>query len=537
MAFSPEELQIIEWSKKNGKSVQEMKDAVFRFRSTGSPVDPTKQTPQRSTGADVAIGFAKGVGDSLKFASDVGQGAARALTRPIIGDAANQTEQQKSFSEGIDTALKASNTPQMVGKGLEFAAEFASPFVISRLGSLAVRAPSITTKIPVTGAKELVEKGIGAVKEFVQNPKLAFAKKNVSPQLETSAERLFLEGTERLKDPLATYDTYVNQAKKAITDIKTDPPISVVGESIGDAFNKVIASRRNVGKIMSSELEKIGDTRVSLLENSYNFFTKKLQESGLSFSRGTLKPTQAETKFADADVKLLQEYASQLSRLGGNPTVREIDAFLARTTDNLNLYKSSNGITGTTNAERLIKGSLSELREQFNPAKNPSFAPYYEARKQYANLSDFIDDGVGFLGKITQSGDFARDASLAKSSVQSILNNGKKDWLEKLEQLTGYQALDDSVLALQAMKDAGDFRGLSLLDELSKGAPTAAGFTQKTIDYAMQKVGRAVGGTPEEQTRAFLQALKEGAAKEGGTNAAFGDDIVAGLVKAFEEGL
>lgn len=42
MAFSPEEQSIIEWGQKNGKNVQEIKDAVFRFRTTGSPKDPSK---------------------------------------------------------------------------------------------------------------------------------------------------------------------------------------------------------------------------------------------------------------------------------------------------------------------------------------------------------------------------------------------------------------------------------------------------------------------------------------------------------------
>ena len=95
--------------------------------------------------------------------------------------------------------------------------------------------------------------------------------------------------------------------------------------------------------------------------------------------------------------------------------------------------------------------------------------------------------------------------------MQSILNNGKKDWLEKLEEITGYPALDRSVIALQAMKDAGDFRGLSLLQQLSTGAaPTPAGITQKVIDFALDKVARAAAGSPEEQTRIFLKALQEG---------------------------
>ena len=94
--------------------------------------------------------------------------------------------------------------------------------------------------------------------------------------------------------------------------------------------------------------------------------------------------------------------------------------------------------------------------------------------------------------------------------MQSILNNGKKDWLIKLEELTGYPALDRAVIALQAMKDAGDFRGLSLLQTLSAGgAPTLGGVTGQIVNLATDLGKRAVLGTAEDQTRAFLSSLSK----------------------------
>lgn len=46
MSFTPEEQKIIQWSTENGKSVQEMKDAIFRYRTTGSPADPEQVQPE-----------------------------------------------------------------------------------------------------------------------------------------------------------------------------------------------------------------------------------------------------------------------------------------------------------------------------------------------------------------------------------------------------------------------------------------------------------------------------------------------------------
>ena len=41
-----------------------------------------------------------------------------------------------------------------------------------------------------------------------------------------------------------------------------------------------------------------------------------------------------------------------------------------------------------------------------------------------------------------------------------------------------------------------------------KRALSKTGFTQKVIDWGAEKVAGAVGGTPAERTKAFLQALE-----------------------------
>lgn len=527
MAFNDKEQQVIDWGLKNGKTPEEIQSAVFRLRTTGSPADPQKTT-ELSPVKEIAIGVAKGAGDSLKFMSDIGQGTARFLTRPIIGSAADQTESQKQFSDTIDSTLKSSNNYQKVGKAVEFGAELFSPFVMSRIASLSARAPSIASKLaPALAETEVGGKVKGlynAAKEVISNPRLALAKQTANPQLETSAKRLFIEGTERLSDPLKTYDTYISQAKKAANDIKADPPISQVGEYVGDAFRSVVQKRRAVGKTLEEELAKVKDLRTDVLP-AIDSFVSTLSKEGLTYDRvsKTITQTARQVKMTAQDQALIEKFAQEFQKLGSKPTIGEIDAFLSRISSDLDIYKSTNNITGVTNGERIIKQTLSSLRSQFDSSTDPALQAYAAARKQYSQLSEFIEEGGRFLGKVTQDGDFSRDASLLKTAVQSVLNNGKKDWLLELERLTGYPALDDSVLALQAMKDVGDFRAASLLETLTQGnVPTSAtGISQKVIDYALQKASQVVGGTPEEQTRVFLQALKEGSAKNT-PNAAFG---------------
>jgi len=354
---------------------------------------------------------------------------------------------------------------------------------------------------------------LNSAKQLKDNIQLSIADKNVNPQLKASADRLFLDGAStRMVDPVKTYDTYLNQSKKALTDIHADPAISDVGNKIGDAFTNVVKQRQAVGRTLGDELKNVGKVKVSITEPKTTLLTN-LKESGLSYNPKIKQLTSFQgSKFAPEEIKMLNDYTNGVLLLGDSPSVSQIDNFISKTRSQLAFTKGKSGVIGATNAERIINGSIKGLRESLNPAKNGNTAlsKYWQANNTYSQLSDFIDEGSGYLGKTTQSGDFSKDASIAKSSVQSILNNGKKDWLIKLEGLTGYKALDNAVLALQAMKDAGDFRGLSLLQAISDGSvPTSkTGWTQKMIDHAMQVGSRVIAGTPEEQTRAFLQELQ-----------------------------
>lgn len=324
--------------------------------------------------------------------------------------------------------------------------------------------------------------------------------KNINSQLETSANRI--------DNPVEAYDKYSTQAKLAKNDVMADTPLSQVGEDIGNSYDKVIKMRQAVGKTMGSELESIKGVPTDL-NSSFGNFEEELAKQGLTYNAetGALEST-GQSSVSNFDKSLLEKYTRELNKLGANPTVGELDSFMKRVPSELDVAKASANITDITNGERVIKSSLGDLRQQFNPETtgNPDLANYYNARQQYSQLSDFLDEGNKFLGNKTQAGDYAKDASIAKSSVQSLLNNGKKDWLAKLEGLTGDPVLDKSVVALQAMKDAGDARGASLLQMLSE-SDSPSGLTGKVIKWAMNKGKDLIIGSPEEQTRTFLQSL------------------------------
>lgn len=577
------ELNIIKYGRLNGKTREEVVEAINKYHAnklnapTSTVFNPNEglasETPEEP-------GFISRVGDKIEqrgvnvFEEITGSSDKRTSENPLvrgfkavanafggIGDVAIEGIKSIPGAEAVGEAVMPT-----LQKGFSKIVDYSSP-IGQKLYEFEQRDPekakAVTDFLEVaaasgeiagnilladtaakaaTGVKNLAVKTEQKAAETLKNTfnnaydsaqsvqaraKTYLAGKSVNPQLKDSADRLFMDGTQRVKDPVGLYDDYVKQSKAALTDIKADPAISRVGEDIGKAFEKVVKQRQIIGKQMGAELEKVGNIKLNIIDTADDL-AKELQRNGIKILQGkegiTLGLTDA-AKITKADLRILNEFYDDVAKLGNNPTLRQVDALISRTQGNLDLFKGSSNIFGTTNGERIIKGTLKGFRDKFSPKINPAFADYAEARGIYSELSDFVKDGTRFLGKRSASGDFVRDASLAKSSVQSILNNGKKDWLVRLEGYTGEPVLDKSVLALQAMKDVGDFRGLSLLQSFSNGGVphNARGIVQKVLEYGVDKGTKAIVGTPEEQTRMFLQSL-------GAT-----DDVVKGAINSVDD--
>ena len=575
MAFNTKEQAIIDWGTQNGKSVEEIKQAVFRYRTTGSPVDPSiEQKPQpsflervssrveedlttradrfgqilqRDTGpAEKGLQlFGQGAGlaaQTLETAVEEIPGVKRALGAfgaginwlaasefsPVkkLGDVIGGT---KAVQEAVnlydtdadfkDTVDAVANTARL-GFDIQTIVDSAN-FTTKVTNKLADKAKSIVP--PGGGGGGFLRGALGEGKNLLERAKSYLGGKQVEPTLKISATRLAQEGgfaeetiisrqgigKTQLESPLKTYNKFAEQEAAFRGDIMQDPALGIVGERVGDAFEQVIKLRQDIGATIGNEIKTVGKlkTNTNLAQEQ---FRKNLVEQGLKIDKGILSQTKL-SKLTGDDVSLLQEYIAELNKLSKTPTLAELDAFLSRLPKELEVYKSKNNIIKVTNGERLIKENLSQLRRSASPEINPKFKNYFNAKGLYSDLSNFIEEGSSFLGKKTQTGDFAKDASLAKSSVQSILNQGKKDWLARLEGLTGYPALDETVLALQAMKDAGNSRGLSLLEKINENRlpVTKYGIAGKIGEFAIEKGKEFILGSEAEQTRAFLKSLEE----------------------------
>lgn len=371
---------------------------------------------------------------------------------------------------------------------------------------------------PVTSAYDAVR---GKASGIVDNTKMALSRGNVPESFAASVDRINADalgggGSQRnpamgRNNALKLYDDFYAQEQKFKGDITQDTAIGQVGSTIGKNYEQVAQMRRDAGKVMEAEIGKIGNITTDISKPAVELGTE-LERNGLKYDAKskTWEPTKT-SKVTSQDAELLNQYQSEFNKLGANPTIAELDAFLSRTPKELDVYKGKHNITSVTNGERIVKAHLDSLRDALDPKVDPRFKTYAEAKNDYSALSRFLDEGSTFLGKKTASGDYRMDASVAKSAVQSILNGGKKDWLLKLQKLTGYGAVDAAMLAIQAMKDSGNFRGSSLLDLLTpkeKGGsslPTSAkGAIQKGAEALIEKGKESFVGSANEQTRRFI---------------------------------
>jgi len=465
---------------------------------------PNSQDMQDVQDATRGGGFGAGVAQSVAGAAktteravgDVGKmvgGAMGTVASPILGPVSKVGSE---IGEKIGSAIPsdiAMKFEDMLRSHPEIGKNATDIMNMANLAFSEKAAPAV---------KGAAEGTMGAADSALGGIKTKISAGNVDPRLEASASRV---GTSDVS-ALDKYNEFAKKEDAAKTDVKADGAGETVGSRIGDAYDAVIKQRQDAGKQMGDEIKKFGD-KPTPIDESIGSFQKDLIDNGATYDAIKHQVDGGPTsKFSTTDKTILTKYATELQALGKNPTAAQLDAFISRMPKEIEGLKATSGINFQTNAERLVNNNISSLRESLGKVGTPE---YNAARKAYADHSQFLDEGAKYLGGKTQSGDYSRDFSVAKSSVQSLLSGGKKDWLMELENKTGYPALDEATLASQAMKDAGNAKGESLLKLMSDKPPTTSGgVTKQMIDWGAAKIKNAVVGSPADQTRTFLKSLQ-----------------------------
>jgi len=350
--------------------------------------------------------------------------------------------------------------------------------------------------IPVAGwgiqkGAEVTKKGAQKVFSFGKDVGGNIKYNHIDPQIAESATRLANSKIE----PNKLYSQFKNAQELATLDVKKPSALEVVGNEIGNAFDDVVSKRKEVGKMVGSELEKIGKQPMQV-DDIVSPYAKNVM--------GELKKvaTGKQSKFSQDEIEMLSKFDLELKTLGKNPTAQDVGDFLTRIRSEIDSLKGKKNIMGVTNADRL----MTEVTSNLNSRIAENFPQYAAAKSEYARLSDLLEEGVGYLGKKTIGGDYKKETSVVKSSLNSILNSGKKDFLLQLEKETGKPILDKAVIAGQVMKDLGDARGESLLKAIASGEiPTSkAAVTSRVVDYTFKKGEKMILGDHAERTADYL---------------------------------
>jgi hypothetical protein len=411
MAFTEQEKQLIVYGKANGKSQQEVEQALVRLRS-GQPTQTAAPTPATDTQPGVVDRVAtdittrgKALNETLSTpASTISQAVALGTKATatafggitdVIAEAIKSVPGGKQALDAIGGVASAgfkALTDKLAGTNFfkEAAAGLPTNNTLENALSTAASGGDIANSIlAVDGgvktaqkAVDLTTSGARKVSSAISNTadeafktgqdlknkiQVLIADKTVNPQLKASVDRLFLDGAKRIDNPIATYDDYLSQSKKALTDIHADPAISSVGDEMGDAFNTVIKQRRAVGQTIGDELKTVGKLKVSIADPKTSLLSE-LKDSGLSYNPRTKQLNAfSGSKFAPEEMTMLNDFVGAVQRLGETPSVSSIDNFISKTRADLNFAKGKSGVRIRPAPEAGAMVCREALRQQRRP--------------------------------------------------------------------------------------------------------------------------------------------------------------------------
>ncbi len=359
-------------------------------------------------------------------------------------------------------------------------------------------------QMPTAQAAEAAPVNTGIVEKIKQWA----TNKNIDEQTKTAIKN---------SDPAAVtakYDKYAKAEEAYKADAKKDTALSIVGDDIGKAYDSVIQKRRGVGA-------KLGEARQTAtspvpVKPAIEKLTQELENSGLSLIKkdGVTKARIGKdgTSLSQAEVGMMKSLYKGLNALEKRPTAQAVSNFKTSMASEFDAIKGKSGITKSTNSDRIAKLVYKTLDEGLNNEKAPDLLAVHNLEKEYERLSKLLGEGEGYLGKrVAETGDYVRDSGLAKASIKSLHADAKKDFLMRLGKETGNDFIEDALIAAQAMKDAGNFKQASLLEELAtkaeKTGELPASLTEIAgmgVRGAVRKATSQIAGTPQEMTRAFI---------------------------------
>lgn len=455
---------------------------------------------------DVATGVGKGlingvVVEPAKMVESIGKTILGA-TNDVANASANKVRGMAGLPEGqipnsmqmqddsmfasVDNMLTPTNPDQKtgntVGTGLSFVVPF-GPSIISKTGK------------GVKAAKKVAESGFDASKNAVKNtvdealfkPATEEATlTNLNPFITKTSDvsipvkqpnglvnyvvKNSKEATpseiQAYKDEVQTlYSKFTEQGKKFLNDrsVAGGSPVEQVGATIDKFTGQVDKIRRAVGKNMGAIEDAASTVKVRTSEiPEVSDFLNVVQQAKM----GKIASYGADEGVTKEVSKLAKDIATLESR-GSN--VGETLSLTRRWAQYLENQKDKFGdFKDNKFANSAIEKTVVALKNSARDALSEKDEVYKKLVAEYRKTSQFKDEAKRLLGQDGLYGNSIKGAATAKRAIQSNSDAGARQFLKTLRDLTGYDGMKEADIALKAMKDVGDYQGLSLLGILSE---------------------------------------------------------------------
>lgn len=372
----------------------------------------------------------------------VGAGTAESGAKTVV-NTARKFGMRAVESVAEDTARIANATDTVMSKGRSLIKGFNDPEVLTE------------AKVSLNPMKALEGTGqdiVVSVKSPVNGQK---------PMLKKLSELTPEERTMVQVDTQQNFDNFLQQAKKFKNDRSVDggSPVEIVGKRVDDALAVADKERQTIGSQMGEIEQKYLTNQVPLgdgIIGDLKTLSDKFKKQRFSMDTGGAPVAQ---KLGE-DIDLLVQNPTVEDRL---QFVRDWQDYTRNAKDNFGNFKENAAVNSAV--EKIVNRVRNETVDYISNTDEA----YKNLRIEYAKHIQLQDIGDALLGKDGAMGERIKGAATVKRAIQSNSDAGARQFLARLKEVTGYDAIKEGDIALTAMENAGDYQGLSLLNVLNEG--------------------------------------------------------------------
>lgn len=560
MALTEQEKQIVLFGQKSGKKPDEIQSAVMKYRQEQSKVAIDSSNTQEQpgylsrvvSGVKSAFGQAKedvtstdnrsALSKGVATVSDVASGVVTPLTEaPVLkqvgevfgksidflgnklSDLYNPKFQQDLSNMSPEEFSKASQPLKdlanlgnisnniLLAKGVTKAGEVSGKG-IAKGANVASDAVSGAAKQATEAVNVLKEKTVNTIDnatERIISPDVSLATKvslnpmealkgtgqdfqiSVGGKVKKISELTPEEASQVKLSTSKSMGTFTKQAEKFANDrsVIGGSPVEIVGNRTDKALNFADKKRQVIGQRMGEIEQKYVNDQLPIGERVLSQFSETIKNfENPKFGVDT------------ADAPIIRKLVTDFDNLNSSGAtvgerldfIRSWDKYLKDSKDAFGNFKENS----TVNTR--IQNAVRELKNETVDAIATKDKIYKGLRTQYSIHKQLQKIGDQLLGKDGALGEKIKGAATVKRAIQSNSDAGARQFLVKLKEITGYDAIRDGDLALTAMENIGDYQGLSLLNIIKEGKTGI-------INKVLEKVQDFVVGNKADRVKKYIR--------------------------------